>query len=140
MLHGVHRAGGSERFSAIALHKDIVHLPSQISHRETKGIEQQTREVFDKIDALLSEANTGIRGVLSVQVWLADMNDYAAFHTVWNEWVAGVMPPTRVCLEARLAEPYAKVEILVIAMRDRSRRSDQSNATDLEAQVPEHLI
>lgn len=115
MSNTLTKIGGSARFSAIATHAGQVHLAGQVSQLRDAGIEQQSADVFAKVDALLSEAGTDRGHIISVQVWLADMDDYAGFNAVWDDWVREIPPPTRVCVEARLAQPHYKVELLVIA-------------------------
>jgi enamine deaminase RidA (YjgF/YER057c/UK114 family) len=39
-------------------------------------------------------------------------------NAVWDEWVAPVTPPTRVCVEARMAQPHYLIEVLAIAAAD----------------------
>ncbi len=109
------KIGGSARFSAIASHGGQIHLAGQVSQLKEAGIQEQSADVFAKVDALLAEAGTDRGHVISVQVWLADMDDYAGFNEAWDIWVSGITPPTRVCVEARMAQPHYKVELLVIA-------------------------
>jgi enamine deaminase RidA (YjgF/YER057c/UK114 family) len=45
------------------------------------------------------------------------MATYSEMNAVWDEWVAPGRPPTRACVEARLASPQYAVEIRVMAAR-----------------------
>lgn len=109
------KIGGSSRFAAIAIHGNTVHLAGQVSQIEEGDIAEQSRDVFAKVDALLAQAGTTRDKLISVQIWLADMADYAAMNAEWDAWVAGTTPPTRVCVEARMAKPHYKIEVLAIA-------------------------
>ncbi len=109
------KIGGSARFSAIAIHNGQVHLAGQVSQLKEGDIEAQSRDVFAKIDALLTEAGCSREDLVSVQLWLSDMADYHGMNAVWDEWVASVTPPTRVCVEARMAQPHYRIEALAIA-------------------------
>ncbi|MFW8634739.1 RidA family protein [Cribrihabitans pelagius] len=109
------KIGGSPRFSAIAIHNGQVHLAGQVSQLKDGGIEAQSRDVFAKIDALLAEAGSSRDDLISVQIWLADMADYDGMNAVWDDWVSAVTPPTRVCVEARMAQPHYRIEALAIA-------------------------
>jgi enamine deaminase RidA (YjgF/YER057c/UK114 family) len=115
MSHTLTKTGGSARFSAIASHGGQIHLAGQVSQLKEADIVAQSNDVFAKVDALLAEAGTDRSHIISVQVWLTDMSDYAGFNDAWDSWVSGIAPPTRVCVEARLAQPHYKVEVLVIA-------------------------
>lgn len=109
------KIGGSARFSAISIHNGQVHLAGQVSQLKDGDITEQSRDVFAKVDALLAEAGTSRENLISVQIWLADMADYAGMNAVWDEWVASVTPPTRVCVEARMAQPHYRIEVLALA-------------------------
>jgi len=56
--------------------------------------------------------------VLSVQVLLASIGDFAAMNSVYDAWIDPANPPARACFEARLAAPAFKVEIVVTAALD----------------------
>ena len=110
------KIGGSARFSTIAIHNGQIHLAGQVSQIKDGDITAQSRDVFEKIDVLLGEAGTTRENLISVQIWLADMDDYGEMNAVWDEWVSSVIPPTRVCVEARMAQPYYRIEALAIAV------------------------
>lgn len=109
------KIGGSERFSAIVSHAGQIHLAGQVSQLVDADIVEQSNDVFAKVDALLEQAGARREDIISVQIWLSDMADYAEMNSAWDAWVAGIVPPTRVCVEARLAKPHYKIEVLVIA-------------------------
>ncbi len=111
----VTKIGGSARFSAIAIHNGAVHLAGQVSQLKDADIVEQSKDVFAKIDALLEEAGSDRSKLISVQLGLADMDDYAGLDAAWDEWVQDVTAPTRVCVEARMAQPHYKIEALAIA-------------------------
>ncbi|MFB0936922.1 MAG: Rid family hydrolase, partial [Propionivibrio sp.] len=50
-------------------------------------------------------------------IYLRDMADYAAMNAVWDEWVPEGTAPVRACVEARLANPDMRVEIVIVAAR-----------------------
>ena len=43
------------------------------------------------------------------------MKDYVEMNRAWDEWVASNNAPPRACVEAKLADPKWKVEIVVTA-------------------------
>ena len=45
------------------------------------------------------------------------MATFGEMNAVWDAWVAPRRPPTRACVEARLASPQYAVEIRVLAAR-----------------------
>jgi enamine deaminase RidA (YjgF/YER057c/UK114 family) len=81
-------------------------------------VKQQTREVLGYIDALLKMAGTDKSKLLTAQVWLTDMDDFADHNDAWNEWVDPDHPPVRACLQSpRLWHPHVRIEIMVTAAR-----------------------
>ena len=81
----------------------------------------QTQQVLDRIDALLGELGASRSSILTAQVWLADMADFAAHNAVWDQWVDPANPPARACVGAELYDPGVLVEIRVIAMVEDAR-------------------
>ncbi len=110
----VAKLGGSARFSAISIHGGVAHLAGQVSQL-TGDITEQAQDVFTKVDALLEQAGTSRENLISVQIWLGDMADYDGMNAVWDAWVSGITPPTRVCVEARMAKPHYRIEVLALA-------------------------
>ncbi len=114
-MSDIQRIGGSRRFSAITIHNGTVYLAGQVSQLTEGGIAEQSTDVFSKVDALLAEAGTDKSRVLSVQIWLKSMADYAGLNDVWDSWIDSGNPPVRVCVEAPMAKPSYLIEVLVLA-------------------------
>lgn len=71
--------------------------------------------MLEAIDGLLAEAGTDKSQLLSCQVILNNIADFAAMNAVYDAWIDPASPPARACIEARLAHPSLKVEIIAIA-------------------------
>ena len=106
-----------QRMSQIVIHGDTVYLAGQVADDANADIAVQTRQVVDKIEALLDEAGSDKTKILSAQVWIASMGHFAQMNEVWDNWVPEGHAPARACIEARLASPDLLVEIGVIAAR-----------------------
>jgi enamine deaminase RidA (YjgF/YER057c/UK114 family) len=98
---------------------DIVYLAGVTADPGEPGdVKDQTRQALARIDTLLARAGTHKSRVLSAQVWLTDMNLFAAHNDAWNEWVDPKNPPVRACLlSPQLWRPGLLVEIMVTAAR-----------------------
>jgi enamine deaminase RidA (YjgF/YER057c/UK114 family) len=107
-----------KRMSQAVKHGNTVYLAGQVANDPNGSIEQQTREVLAAIDELLAEAGTNKSKVLSCQVILNNIGDFAAMNSVYDGWIDPANPPARACIEARLAAPALKVEIIAIAALD----------------------
>lgn len=103
------------RMSQAVRHGQTVYLAGQVAKDYDGSIEKQTREVLDAIDRVLAEAGTDKSHVLSCQVILNNIADFAAMNAVYDAWIDPANPPARACIEARLAHPSLKVEIIAIA-------------------------
>ncbi len=75
----------------------------------------QVEQVLAKIDKLLKQVGSDKAKLLSAQIFLPDMKDFAAMNAVWEKWVVAGQTPARATVEAKLANPAYKVEIMCIA-------------------------
>ena len=79
------------------------------------GIEEQTSQVLDNLEAILTEAGTGLDRLLKTTVFLANLDDFQAMNGVYAERV-GAVPPARSTVEVAALPSGALVEIEAIAL------------------------
>ncbi len=79
------------------------------------GIEPQTRQVFANIQAILTAAGASFDNVVSVGVFLADMNDFAKMNAIYGEHFSSPAPARATVQVARLPKDCL-VEIQVVAV------------------------
>ena len=79
------------------------------------GIEEQTSQVLDNLEAILTEAGTGLDRLVKTTVFLANLNDFQAMNGVYAERV-GAVPPARSTVEVAALPSGALVEIEAIAL------------------------
>lgn len=103
------------RMSQIAIHGNTVHLAGQVAADASADMRGQTEQTLARIDELLTRAGTDKRHLISAQVWVTDMAEFAEMNTVWDAWVSPERPPVRAAVQAVLARPEWKVEIMVTA-------------------------
>ena len=103
------------RFSDAAIHAGVVYLAGQVPGDTSQDIVGQTRQVLATIDRLLAEAGSDKTRILRAQVFLADIADFDGMNAAWDAWVAKGDAPPRATVEARLARPEWRVEIVVTA-------------------------
>ncbi len=113
----IERLHTNERSSKIVKHNGVVYLTGQVGGTED-DITIQTKECLSRVEKLLTEAGSSTKQMLQVEIWLADMTDFAAMNLVWNAWVPEGHAPARACGEAKLARPELKVEMIVTAAYD----------------------
>ena len=111
----IERIDAGPRMSEAIVHNGVAYLAGQVSTGGAMDIAGQTREVLAAIDALLARAGTDKSRVLRAQIFLADMADFAGMNAVWDPWVVAGQTPARATVQAALAKPQWKVEIVVTA-------------------------
>ncbi len=79
----------------------------------------QTREVLEKIDALLAAAGSDKQHILSAQIWLKNIErDFAAFNEVWVQWMPeGYSPARAAACRRRWRDQKSLVEIMLTAVK-----------------------
>ncbi|SEH79184.1 RidA family protein [Paracoccus alkenifer] len=102
------------RMSMGVVHNGIVYLAGQVG-QAGDDVAQQTRTALAEVDRLLAEAGTDRTRMLTAQIWLADMADFAEMNAVWDAWVPQGHCPARATGESRLATPDYRVEVIVTA-------------------------
>jgi enamine deaminase RidA (YjgF/YER057c/UK114 family) len=107
----------NQRMSQAVIHGDTVYLAGQVANDASADITVQTRQVLQKVDALLTEAGSDRTKILSAQIWLTSIGHFAQMNEVWDAWVPEGHAPGRACIEARLASPDLLVEVGIIAAR-----------------------
>lgn len=103
------------RMSQVTIHNGTVYLAGQVPSDETADMRGQTEQVLARIDELLGKAGTSREHLVSAQIWVASMTEFEPMNAAWDDWVVPGRPPVRACVEARLARPEWKVEIMVTA-------------------------
>ncbi len=96
---------------------NTVYLAGVVAKNLKADVKAQTREVLDEIDRLLAKCGSGKSKILSATIWVTDIRNRAPMNEVWTEWVDKKNLPARACVEAKLADPNALVEIMVVAGR-----------------------
>ncbi len=113
---GIKRIKSGERMSQAVVHNGIVSTAGQVAQNAKGGsVTDQTRDILNAIDALLSEAGSDKSNLLTATIWLADISDFAEMNAVWDAWVSPGNAPTRACVESKLASPDFTVEIAITA-------------------------
>jgi enamine deaminase RidA (YjgF/YER057c/UK114 family) len=114
-MNDIKRIDQNARRSRALVHNGLVFLSGQVPDARDCGVAEQAQQVLKKIDDLLAEAGTNKARLLSAQVWLKSMDDFAAFNVVWDAWVTPGETPTRCCGKVEMNDPKCLVEISAVA-------------------------
>lgn len=110
------RPRDNPRMSQIVIHDGRVYLAGLVARGAPRApVAEQTADILRQIDEMLAEAGTSKAKLLTAQIWLTDIREFAAMNGVWNSWIDPNGAPARACVEARLASPDYAVEIMVTA-------------------------
>lgn len=111
----IKRIQAGKRMSQGVVCNGMVFLAGQVAEDPSQDITGQTRQVLGQIDRLLAEAGTDKSRLVSANIFLADMADFGAMNAVWDAWVSPGNTPARATVQAQLAQPKWRVEIVATA-------------------------
>ena len=83
---------------------------------EATDIEGQTEQVCKNLEAVLEAAGTSFDKVIKTTCFLADMDDFAAFNTVYANYFTS--KPARSCVAVKTLPKNVLCEIEVIAVTE----------------------
>lgn len=115
MTSPIQRFDVGARLSEMAVHNGTVYLAGQVAGDDSLDIRGQTQQVLAAIDALLARAGTDKSRLLMVQIFIKDLADFPAMNEVWEAWLPAGAAPPRATVQANLAKPGWRVEMVVTA-------------------------
>lgn len=108
-------------YSQANIYGDMVFTSGQVPLNPATGeivganIEEQTRQVFTNIKAILEAAGTSLDKVLKTTVFIKDMNDFGKLNEVYAEFFTEGSYPSRSAVEVARLPKDVLVEIETIA-------------------------
>ena len=115
MSVNITRIGMAARYSEAAVFNGVVYLAGMVPECEATDIRSQTADVLAQVEQRLQEAGSDKSRMLRAQIYLSDIQDIAAMNEVWDAWVVPGTAPPRATVQAPLARPEWKIEIVVTA-------------------------
>ena len=113
------RIAEEARLSGAVVAGGLIWLAGQVADDPTADAEGQTADILRQIDALLAEAGTDKRALLSCTVVLADIAEAPAMNRAWDAWLDPAHKPARMTVQAPLVDPRWRVEITGVALAPR---------------------
>lgn len=101
-----------KRLSEMAIYNGVAYLAGQVPEDDSQDMCGQTKQVLAEIDKWLAQAGTNKSRILMAQVFVSNMIEFDEMNRAWDEWVAEGNAPPRAAVEAKLANPNWKVEIV----------------------------
>lgn len=106
----IERINPGPRASQLVLVQGRIETSGIVALAPEGDITEQTRCVLAQLEQWLAQIGAGKANLTRMQIWLADMSDFAAMNAVYDAWV-GEQPPVRACVGAALATPHYRIEI-----------------------------
>ncbi len=114
----IQRFDTGPRMSKAVVHGNTVYLAGLVADEpKGKSVTEQTQNILAQIDGYLAKAGTDKSKLLTANIWITDMANFAEMNAVWDAWVSSGNTPARATVEAKLATPDYKVEIMVTAAK-----------------------
>lgn len=114
-MSSVQRFHVGPRMSETAVHQGVAYLAGQVADDASQDITGQTRQVLAAVDRLLTEAGSSKSHILRAQIFIVDLAEFDAMNAVWEAWVVPGHTPPRATVQANLAKPGWKIEVVVTA-------------------------
>lgn len=80
-------------------------------------IEEQSRQVFANLKAILEEAGSGLDKVIKTTCFMADLGDFARMNQVYAEYFPDGVYPSRSAFQVGALPMGARLEIEAIAIK-----------------------
>ena len=109
------RIGMAARYSEAAVFNGVVYLAGMVPECEATDIRSQTADVLAQIEQHLKEAGSDKSRILRTQIYLTDIREIGVMNEVWDAWVVPGTAPPRATVQAALANPSWKIEVVVTA-------------------------
>ncbi|HLR75080.1 MAG TPA: RidA family protein [Virgibacillus sp.] len=100
---------------------DFIYVSGQIgvdpkSGDVVEGIQQQTKQVLDNLQAVLKEADVDFTNVVKFTIYLTSMDDFATVNEIYGSYLTKPYP-ARVCVEVSRLPKDVVVEMDAIAYK-----------------------
>ena len=103
------------RMSELVVHGNTVYSAGQVADDCNANMSIQTQQILTNIETLLASVGSSKELILSVQIWVTNLDEFSELNEVWDAWVVDGRQPARACVESRLANPKWKVEMMFTA-------------------------
>ena len=114
----IQRFDTGPRMSQVVVHGNTVYLAGVVANKaKGESVAKQTQEILSIIDGHLAKAGTDKSKLLSTNIYITDMKNFAEMNAAWDAWVSPGNTPARATVEAKLASPEYLVEIMVTAAK-----------------------
>ena len=115
-------------YSQAVIHDGLMYISGQVPVDPVSGslvratIEEETETVIENIKIIVEEAGAEMESILKVTCYLADIEDFPRFNSVYEKYFAKY-PPARTTLEAAKLPMDVQIEMdAIVALPVKKRR------------------
>ena len=112
----IKRHDSSARLSKAVTANGFVFLSGLVARDPGLDVRGQTLDILEQIDELLARTGTDKTRLVSVNIWMKDIAQFAEMNGAWESWVAPGAPPARATVQSQLANDKLLVEIMAQAV------------------------
>ena len=114
----IQRADPGPRMSKAVRYENTIFTMGHVARDRSGDIQTQTADVLERLEATLADMGSEKSKLLTVTIYISDMQNFRAMNEVWDRWVDGPNAPARTTVEAALATPELLIEMTATAAAD----------------------
>jgi 2-iminobutanoate/2-iminopropanoate deaminase len=118
-LQSIEGLGNPEWYSSVCRHGDLIwtagQLPTAADHSVPEDFESQVNLVIDNLEKVLHSAGGGLDTLVKVNTYLASLDDFDAYNSVYTHRLAGFGLPPRTSVAIAGFRPPIRIEIEAVA-------------------------
>lgn len=112
----IRRIDAGPRMSEAVIYNGVIYTSGVVADTTVgQSVFEQTKDVLQQIDEILSKAGSDKTRILKANIWLTDMATFNEMNKAWDAWVVPGQTPARATVESKLAAPGYDVEIMIEA-------------------------
>jgi enamine deaminase RidA (YjgF/YER057c/UK114 family) len=112
----IERIKKGKSLHAAVVHNGVVYTAGLGANDITKGMEDQTRQICEKIDTILASAGSDKTKILRAQIFVTDMSKKPDMDRAWLDWLDADDLPGRATIGvADLGDPQRLIEVVITA-------------------------
>jgi enamine deaminase RidA (YjgF/YER057c/UK114 family) len=111
----IERHGTGKYFHRAVAANGVLYLSGMTATDTTAGMQGQTKQILDKMAALLTELGSSTSNVLSATIYITDMSIKEQMNQAWVEFFRPEDLPARATLGVKDLGPGILIEVMVTA-------------------------
>lgn len=111
----IRRTGGNGRYCRSVAFNGVLYIHGVSPVDLEADVQEQALDLFRQLDKLMAYNGTSKQNLLTVDIYLQDINEYPEFNAVWENWILDGYEPTRNVMGLSMSIPGYHVKMSVTA-------------------------